>query len=278
MKLFAIADLHLANAANRGALVTLPPHDNDWLILAGDIGETEAHLHFALSTLTPKFAQILWVPGNHDLWTMPTQVDDQRGVAKYRRLVSICRQYGALTPEDPYPFWSGEGSRCILAPLFTLYDYSFRPDDVSETDALHWAEDTGVVASDEFLLHPDPYLTRQAWCEARCRVTEQRLHEAAQQAPLILINHWPLKYDLVNLKYIPRFSLWCGTRNTEDWHIRFNALAVIYGHLHVPGSHVRDGVRFEEVSWGYPRNWDQRLGLMPYLRQILPAPTLEIHP
>ena len=42
MKLYAIADLHLANAANRTALMALPPHDGDWLILAGDIGETEA--------------------------------------------------------------------------------------------------------------------------------------------------------------------------------------------------------------------------------------------
>ena len=164
MKLYAIADLHLANAVNRTALAKLPPHQNDWLILAGDIGETEAHLHYALSTLTPKFAQILWVPGNHDLWTMPTQAGAQRGEAKYRRLVSICRRYGALTPEDPYPRWPGDDATCILAPLFTLYDYSFRPDDVPEADALAWAADHGVVATDEYLLHPDPYLTRSSWC------------------------------------------------------------------------------------------------------------------
>ena len=152
------------------------------------------------------------------LWTMPTQVDDERGAAKYHRLVSICRQYGALTPEDPYPFWPGEGSRCILAPLFTLYDYSFRPDDVSETDALHWAEDTVLSPADEFLLHPDPYLTRSAWCEARCSLQNNACNKQRSKPHSILINHWPLKYDLVNLKYIPRFSLWCGTRNTEDWH------------------------------------------------------------
>ena len=272
MKLYAVADLHLANAVNRDALIHLPPHKDDWLILAGDIGETEEHLRFALSVLAPKFAQLLWVPGNHDLWTMPSRTDDQRGVAKYQRLVSICRGYGALTPEDPYPLWCGEGPTCILAPLFTLYDYSFRPDDVAEVDALEWAAVTGIIASDEFLLHPDPYLTRSAWCLARCNATEQRLQRAAQRAPLVLINHWPLRYDLVNLKRIPRFSLWCGTRYTEDWHSRFHTLAVIYGHLHVPGSYMRDDVRFEEVSWGYPRNWDQSLGLEPYLRQILPTP------
>jgi hypothetical protein len=47
---------------------------------------------------------------------------------------------------------------------------------------------------------------------------------------------------------------------------------VVYGHLHIRGSYRRDGVRFEEVSLGYPPNWDQSLGIEPYLRQILPRP------
>lgn len=43
----------------------------------------------------------------------------------------------------------------------------------------------------------------------------------------------------------------------------------------VPGNHDRttlhDAVRFEEVSFGYPREW-QRRGREPGLRQILPLP------
>jgi 3',5'-cyclic AMP phosphodiesterase CpdA len=71
MKLFAISDLHLANKPNRDALLNLPSHKDDWLVLAGDIGETFEHLKFALSILTHRFKQIIWVPGNHDLWTFP---------------------------------------------------------------------------------------------------------------------------------------------------------------------------------------------------------------
>ena len=50
------------------------------------------------------------------------------------------------------------------------------------------------------------------------------------------------------------------------------ALAVVYGHLHLRGTHLRDGVRFEEVSLGYPRDWNRDLGVGAYLRQILPPP------
>jgi 3',5'-cyclic AMP phosphodiesterase CpdA len=272
MKLYALADLHLRYEVTRQALQALRPHPYDWLILAGDVGETEEHLRFALSILTRRFGRVLWVPGNHDLWTLPSKPDDLRGQAKYDRLVSICRDYGVLTPEDPYVTWPGEGPSCILAPLFLLYDYTFRPDDVPADQAVAWAAEVNLLCSDEVLLHPDPYWTRGDWCDARVRETEPRLAQAAERAPLVLINHFPLRRDLAILPRIPRFSIWCGTRQTEDWHLRYRAEVVIYGHLHIRGTYYRDDVRFEEVSLGYPQNWEPRRGIEPYLRQILPHP------
>ena len=273
MKLHALADLHLRYEVTRQALQALRPHPFDWLILAGDVGETEEHLRFALSLLTRRFARLLWVPGNHDLWTVPNRADDLRGEAKYRKQVQICRDFGVLTPEDPYVAWPGEGPKCILAPTFVLYDYTFRPDGIDSVEgAIAWAAEENLLCSDEVLLHPDPHPSRQAWCEQRVRETEPRLAEAAARAPLVIINHFPLRRDLAILPRIPRFSIWCGTRLTEDWHIRYRAEAVVYGHLHIRGSHLRDGVRFEEVSLGYPVNWNPGLGIEPYLRQILPRP------
>jgi len=283
MKLYALADLHLRYEVTRQALQALRPHPYDWLILAGDVGETEDHLRFALSVLTRRFARLLWVPGNHDLWTIPNKADDLRGEAKYRKQIQICRDYGVLTPEDPYVTWPGDWPgdkpRCILAPTFVLYDYTFRPDAIDSVEgAIAWAAEENLLCSDEVLLHPDPFPSRQAWCEQRVKETEPRLAEAAARAPLVIINHFPLRRDLAILPRIPRFSIWCGTRLTEDWHIRYRAEAVIYGHLHIRGSYRRDGVRFEEVSVGYPPNWDQKLGIEPYLRQILPHPGEEPQP
>jgi 3',5'-cyclic AMP phosphodiesterase CpdA len=273
MKLYAIADLHLRYEVTRHALEALRPHPYDWLILAGDVGETEEHLRFALALLARRFGRVLWVPGNHDLWTIPSRQDDFRGEAKYLRQVAICREYGVLTPEDPYVMWPGEGPRCLLAPLFLLYDYSFRPDDVPQERAIEWAAEDNLLCSDEVLLHSDPYPTKSDWCAARCAEAEPRLVEAAARGPLILINHFPLRQDLAVLPRIPRFSIWCGTRKTEDWHVRFRAEAVIYGHLHIRATHYRDGIPFEEVSLGYPQNYDPNRGIEPYLRQILPHPT-----
>ena len=112
MKLLAISDLHLDHDRNRAALEQLPAAPDDWLIVAGDIGERFEYFDFALTTLGERFAKLLWVPGNHDLWTTPADESGLRGEARYEHLVELCRSHGVLTPEDPYPVWPGDGHRC----------------------------------------------------------------------------------------------------------------------------------------------------------------------
>jgi hypothetical protein len=273
MKLYAISDLHLGYEANRRALSGIAGHPGDWLILAGDVGETAAHLELAFSILKPRFAQLIWVPGNHELWTLPSGREAARGRFKYDELVDLCRAHGVLTPEDRYPIVRVGGQDVRIAPLFLLYDYSFRPSDVPLERAVEWAGETGVFCSDEVLLHPDPYAGRAEWCHARCESTELRLRTCRNDLPTVLINHFPLREDLARLPRIPRFSLWCGTRRTEDWHVRFNATVVVSGHLHIRSTSRRDGVRFEEVSLGYPHQWGGSTTLDHCVREILPEMT-----
>lgn len=271
MRLYAISDIHLSSPDNRRVLQDIPPHPEDWLILAGDIGETCEHLSFALTTLGERFRQLVWVPGNHDLWTTSSSEDDKCGEEKYRQLVDLCRQHGALTPEDPFTIATFGGHTVRIVPLFLLYDYSFRPANVRHEEAVNWAAQSGIVCADEHLLHTTPFPDISSWCHARCDDAERRLNELNDDLPTILINHFPLRQDLVWVPNIPRFTIWCGTKRTEDWHRRFSASAVVYGHLHVPTTQYRDGVRFEEVSLGYPRQWQQRPVTRPVLRQILPS-------
>jgi hypothetical protein len=84
------------------------------------------------------------------------------------------------------------------------------------------------------------------------------------------VNHFPLVRDPTRILRYPEFAQWCGTELTADWHTRFNAAAVVYGHLHIPRTTYHDGVRFEEVSLGYPREWRRRGDVPNPVRQILP--------
>jgi hypothetical protein len=266
LRLLAISDLHLGHAENRAALEQISPAPDDWLIVAGDIGERAAHLEHALEVLAPRFTQIVWTPGNHDLWTPP----GGSAPAQYDTLVSICRRHGVLTPEDPYAEWPPEPGLYIV-PMFLLFDYSFRPAEIAADRAVAWARESGVGCSDEHLLDPAPFESRAAWCHARCLATAARLDALPAGSRTILINHWPLRYDLARPPRIPRFSIWCGTTLTEDWGRRYRALRVISGHLHMRTTLWRDDVRYDEVSLGYPRDWKVERGVNWYVRQILPA-------
>ena len=126
MRLLAISDLHIGYPENRAYADALAPADpEDWLIVAGDVGEVFADVGFVLASLANRFATVIWAPGNHELWTLPSDPVAVRGVARYEALVKVCRRFGVLTPEDEFPVWAGPGGPVTVAPLFTLYDYSF---------------------------------------------------------------------------------------------------------------------------------------------------------
>lgn len=273
-KLFAVSDLHVGHKGNRPVTEEIfPESPDDWLIVAGDVAERTDDLRWALELLTRRFAKVFWVPGNHELWTTARDPIQLKGRARYDYMVRICRDLGVLTPEDPYLVWEGEGGPATIVPMFLLYDYSWRPaGTVTRAQALHYAREKGVVATDEFLLAPDPYLTRDAWCHARVDYTRQRLDGLDLRIPTVQVNHWPMVRAITKILRYPEFALWCGTDLTADWHVRYNAAVSVYGHLHIPRRTFYDGVRFEEVSVGYPPEWKRRGLPQPLLRQILPAP------
>jgi 3',5'-cyclic AMP phosphodiesterase CpdA len=273
-RLLAASDLHIGFPLNRALAERIEPASAaDWLILAGDIGEKAADIEWALRTFSQRFAKVIWVPGNHELWTHGRDPLRLRGEARYQHLVGVCRSVGVVTPEDPYPIWAGPGGPAVVVPLFTLYDYSFQAvESDTKEQGLERAYDAGVVCTDERLLHPDPYASREAWCAARLALTERRLADLPAGLPTVLVNHYPLVREPTSVLRYPTFAQWCGTVRTADWPERYNAQVVVYGHLHIPRTTWYNGVRHEEVSLGYPREWGRRAKAPVVPRQILPPP------
>jgi predicted phosphodiesterase len=270
--LLAVADLHVEHAENRDAVSQMRPRsERDWLIACGDVAERPEDVEWALGTLASRFAKVVWVPGNHELLAQRDDPPALRGERRYRDLVERCRRLGVVTPEDPYPIWEGPGGPVRVVPLFLLYDYSFGLEaGGSREQALRRAYDAGVVCVDEFLLDPAPHESRAAWCRARVRETERRLVDLEPLLPAVLVNHYPLLAAPTRLLRHPEFAQWCGTTLSDDWHLRFRATAVVYGHLHIPRTSWHDGVRFEEVSFGYPRERRRWPQLQRGPRPVLP--------
>jgi 3',5'-cyclic AMP phosphodiesterase CpdA len=274
--LLAISDLHVGYAENHEIVEALRPEtDGDWLIVAGDVAERFADITWALRTLKQQFDTVIWLPGNHELWTHPSDPVQLRGEERYRRLVEEIRALGVITPEDPYPLWEGPRGPVAVVPMFLLYDYTWRagtPGATTKEAALAQSQDLGVVCTDEHFLHPDPLPGLDDWCRARVTATERRLEALDPELPTVLANHWPLHPEPTEILRYPSFALWCGTEQTEQWHTRFRATEVVYGHLHIPRTIWRDGVRFTEVSLGYPREWGSRQKPPEGPRRILAGP------
>ncbi|TVT45984.1 metallophosphoesterase [Amycolatopsis rhizosphaerae] len=271
--LFATSDLHVTHRGNPEIVETIRPESpDDWLLVAGDVADQVGSIVDTLAMLRERFAKLAWVPGNHDLWTTGRDTVALRGQDRYLHLVDRCREIDVLTPEDPYPVWEHGERPLTVAPLFVLYDYSWRTpeaEDAPLAQALAQAREAGVVCTDEYFLHPDPHPSRQDWCAQRLKYSEERLAAIPEDHGTILLSHWPLHRHPTAPLYWPEFALWCGTTRTEDWHVRYRAEAAVFGHLHIPRTTYADGVRFEEVSLGYPREWRKRARGPVALRRIL---------
>jgi len=258
--LFAVSDLHCSHEGNWQIIESLRPEsDDDWLIVAGDVGRTFNEIEKVLRLLKQRYATVIWTPGNHELWTTENDPVQLRGAARYQALVRMCRDNYVLTPEDEYAVWPGLGGPVIIVPLFPLYDHSWlAPGATTKEESWECARRAGVVCADEVMLHSDPYPDRESWCEARVQESERRLLALGSKVKTVLVSHWPLVRQVTDALRFPEFARWCGTTRTANWHTRFNAEVVVYGHLHIPRTSYYDGVRFEEVSLGYPREWTKR--------------------
>lgn len=127
--LWAVSDLHTGHMGNKPVTESLhPTSPDDWLIVAGDVAERTDEIRWALDLLRRRFAKVIWVPGNHELWTTNRDPMQVFGKARYDYLVNICDEMGVITPEHPFPVWTERGGPATIVPMFLLYDYTFLPE------------------------------------------------------------------------------------------------------------------------------------------------------
>jgi predicted phosphodiesterase len=240
MRVFAISDLHVDYRENKNWLSHLSASDHlaDILLCAGDVSHNLTRLAAAFTQMRKCFLEVLFVPGNHELWVVndPTH----NSFEKFARVLAIAGDCGVRTAPLSLP-------DLTLAPLFGWYDYSF-----------------GVPSAE----------LRQSWSDFhRCswpehydqpRITEYFLalnHIHHRPHPVVSFSHFIPRSDLLPPADSKTGFLRpvLGSESIDAQIRKLGSSVHVYGHYHRNGSKQRDNVTYVNNALGYPHEtWTAR--------------------
>ncbi len=133
MRIFTVSDLHIDYEHNKQWLLNISDEEykNDILILAGDVTDNVREMSKAFAKLRNSFKEVLFIPGNHDLWVARDEDGNLNSLDKLQVVMNAACYYGIRM--QPYTY----GTLTII-PLYSWYDFSFgKP--LQET-VMKWAD------------------------------------------------------------------------------------------------------------------------------------------
>lgn len=237
MRVFATSDLHVDYRENGRWVSEISKADftDDVLILAGDISDSLERIERTLKALSLRFRQVLYVPGNHDLWVLRDR-NIRDSFEKFGFVRDVVNGSGASC--EPF-----HGTRTSIVPLFGWYDFSFgEPSEElkrrwMDFRACRWPDGTDnpdVTAHFIGLNEPVPAKTKPF---------------------VITFSHFMPRLDLIPSFAPPRSRMLfpiLGTGLIDQQIRRAGASLHVYGHSHINRRAVRDGVVYINNAFGYP--------------------------
>ena len=238
MRVFALSDIHVDYTVNMQWVNSLSEADyrDDLLILAGDVTHRQALLADCITAFVKRFAKVLFVPGNHDLWVLG-EPKEKHSLLKFCEVADTVANCGASM--DVY----ARGDTLIV-PLLGWYDYSFgEPDE----DLLHmWADFRACR-------WPEGYGPAEV---AAHFAAMNRAPPPERACKVITFSHFLPRIDLVPI-YVPRkhraLDPVLGTVRLEEQLRRFSPDIHVYGHSHINRSVRIDGVHYINNAFGSPQ-------------------------
>lgn len=257
-RIWGISDLHVDYAENFHAIEQWSDWDfqQDVLLLAGDLTDKLELLGRALAVCRRKFAQVVFVPGNHEMWVKgPAPRMDS--LAKWQAIRQLCRDEG-ITQND---FMVSGKHPATVIPLLSWYETA--------------AEKRGSL----YLKKGDKDETREMWMDFHLTqwpgITNVADYFLEQNAPVstvigdvITLSHFLPRQELMfSSARVPpagttypadphptfNFSHVAGTRKIDEALRKHNSILHLYGHQHRNRAVMLDGVLYVSHCMGYPR-------------------------
>lgn len=263
-RIFAVSDLHVDYAVNRQWIESLPrtSHQLDFLVVAGDLTHDLMRLHDALSTLREKFARVLFVPGNHELWIHDRHC--QHSLEKFEKILALCKSLDIGT--RPERASRADGSDPVwIVPLFSWYvtpeegcGSLFFPKPGEDPSLRIWADKYYVKwpSSPDFP-RPADYFRRynEVQMPAHFDAPVVSFSHFLPRTELIRSTpeeHHQLRQSIVDPYPEFNFSRVAGDAGLDQQIRRIGSVVHVYGHQHRNRWRPIEGVLYVSNCLGYP--------------------------
>lgn len=237
MRIFAISDLHLEYPENQEWLnhLSMVDYQKDTLILAGNISDSLELIQIGFDKLTCRFANVVFVPGNHDLWIRNNTFRDS--FDKLRIIREMAKQFGIhMVPLHLHGI--------TIYPLFSWYDYSFE----KPTKALKM-----IWMDYHYCRWPENYTPNH--------ITHFFLQLNRDYIPVnhtnrvITFSHFLPRIDIISDNIAKRYQLLFPVMGSALLDLQLRQLKPsihVYGHHHFNLNIKIDGIRYINNALGTP--------------------------
>ncbi len=273
-RVFVWSDLHVDFEANFKLVEQLSRQDfrHDVLLLAGDVSSKLTRLMQTLKLLKERFAEVAFVPGNHDLWLAAGDPPDS--LAKLHALRAGCRDTGVRT--DPFE-WETTGLHVGILPLLSWYlkpeegeGSLYLPKPGEDPDLHMWADNSRIKwpAWSGVRTPAEYFLSLNAG-----RLADPASAPSVLRQVTISFSHFLPRIELVFADWegfqgggppggndrAPAFNFTrvAGCRQLDDLLREHGSNIHLYGHQHRNRDRVIDGIRYVSHCLGYPAEWSE---------------------
>lgn len=237
MRVFALSDIHVDYEVNAHWVqrLSIVDYRHDLLILAGDVTDRLDLLSWCIAEFARRFRQVLFVPGNHDLWVM-RDAPGKTSWEKFDDVTACVNDAGA----SMRPF---EHAGLHVIPLLSWYDYSFgEPDEALQSTwmdfaACRWPE--GIRANDV--------------SERFAAMNPSEPPSGAKR--VVTFSHFLPRIDLMPASVpgpVRMLFPVLGSIHLDAQLRRLGADTHVYGHSHLNRAKSIDGVTYVNNAFGYP--------------------------
>lgn len=268
-RLWTWSDVHVDYAKNLELIKAVSPIDfrNDTLILAGDVTDKLELLEECLFALTERFANVVYVPGNHELWVRNSPT--KNSLDKLYDIQRLCESLDILT--QPVRIGTAAPERALwVVPLLSWYHGKGHPDTLYGEKP--GCDDRTAEMWSDFFLAKWP----ESMADDVAQYMLQQNTQAVEQpydAPVVSVSHFLPRQDLMKpskgiFKYIKaldpypefNFSEVAGSQGIEKQIRQLQSSVHIYGHQHRNKIREYDGVTYVSHCMGYPK--ERKIGLI----------------